>query len=289
MKYILHIACLLLFMGAFAQETENGITWPREIEAGKYTITLYQPQLETFKGNLLTGRMALSVKDPKDELTFGVLWFDARLDSDKESRTASLESLDITRVKFPDVEEDSENIQKLKDLIQEDMEQTSVELSLDEIRASLESVELEKQLAEDLNNAPPVIYFRKEPTVLVSIDGEPRLKEVENSKMQYVQNTPFFIVKEKNSYYLKGENSWYESSEIVSENWKAVKDVPKDVRKLAEQRFEGTEEKNPEGDSDVVAKVIVVDKPSEISGNRRRIGIREYQRDGTVIRQEYRK
>ena len=264
MKQFLYSILFLAATMAYSQDAGQ-LEWPRAITAGDYTITLYQPQLETFNGNMLSGRMALSVKDKKDEMTFGVLWFDARLDSDKESRTAELQSLDISRVKFPDIDDDDENIKKLKELIESDIEKTSVVMSLDDIRASLESVEMEAQLGDQLNNTPPVIYFRKEPTVLVTIDGEPRLKKVENSDLQYVQNTPFFIVKGKNLYYLKGERSWYDSKEIVTENWKATTNVPKDIQKLAEQQFEGTEEDpNPQDKSDVIPKVIVVDKPSEL-------------------------
>ena len=263
MKYILNILAFLMVATSFGQEAER-LEWPRDIKAGDYTITLYQPQLETFEGHKLTGRMALSVKDKKDEMTFGVLWFDALLDSDKESRTAALESLDIVRVKFPDVDDNDANIIKLKELIEADIEKTSVVMSLDDIRASLETVEMEAQLSDQLNNTPPVIYFRKEPTVLVSIDGAPKLKKVENSDLQYVQNTPFFIVKGKSLYYLKGENSWYDSKEVVSDSWKPTKNVPKDIQKLAEQKFEGAEEENPDGKSDVIPKVIVVDKPSEL-------------------------
>lgn len=254
---------MLCFVMGYAQETDP-IEWPRDITAGDYTITMYQPQLETFDGNKLSGRMALSVKDKEEEMTFGVLWFDARMDSDKESRTASLESLNIKKVKFPDVDDNDPNIQKLKDLIEGDIEKTEVVMSLDDIRASLENVEMEAQLGDQLNNSPPDIYFRTEPTVLVSIDGKPVLKQVENSDLQYVQNTPFFIVKGKKLYYLKGENSWYDNAELLTGNWKPTSNVPRDIKKLAEQKFEGPEAKNPDGKSEVVPKVIVVDTPAEL-------------------------
>ena len=95
-KSIFLVLSLLAFVG-YAQQDE--LIWPRQIKVGdNYMITLYQPQLETLNGNLLDGRMALSVKDHKtdsNKLIFGALWFEARLSTDLESRTAVLESIAI--------------------------------------------------------------------------------------------------------------------------------------------------------------------------------------------------
>ena len=61
MRLYLSIFLLLISPLLFSQNNEVNENWPREIEAGNYTVTLYQPQLETLKGNKLDGRMALSV------------------------------------------------------------------------------------------------------------------------------------------------------------------------------------------------------------------------------------
>ena len=107
MKKILVFLFVLLVNSSFAQDEQ--LVWPREIESGKYVITLYQPQLETLSGNNLDGRMAISIKKGNDDLIFGASWFTVQLDTDKSSRTAVLENLDITKIKFPDIK-DKRNI-----------------------------------------------------------------------------------------------------------------------------------------------------------------------------------
>ena len=104
MKSTFLIFIAFLFGIQLNAKTEK-LVWPREIEVPGYVITLYQPQLETFDQNILTGRMALSVKKEKEDLVFGALWFDAKLLTEKENRTATLVDLDIPMVKFPDVED----------------------------------------------------------------------------------------------------------------------------------------------------------------------------------------
>ena len=109
MKSIKQIIVTLVFVfsGAllFAQEDVTSFEWPREIQKNEYTITLYQPQLETLEGNTLKGRFALSVKQGKKEPVFGASWFSVRLETDKTSRTAVLESIDITKIKFAEMDD----------------------------------------------------------------------------------------------------------------------------------------------------------------------------------------
>jgi len=262
MKLNFTILCLLLIgMQTFAQTEE--LVWPREIEIPNYIITLYQPQLESLDQDILTGRMALSVKGDTEDLIFGALWFDAKLLTDKENRTATLINLEIPMVKFPDVEDESK-LEDLKKVIVDDIESIDFEMSLDRIIAALEDNENIELLSDELNNDPPKIFYRSSPTVLVFIDGEPRLKKVENSNMEYVQNTPYLIVKQGNNYYIKGGKYWYTNKELTEADWETVNSVPKDVEKLAEQMIE--EEEEPEvGEKDAsIPDIIVSNVPSEL-------------------------
>jgi len=262
MKKILTLLVLFSTAVLFAQEEEFGFEWPREIEKNAYTITLYQPQLETLEGNTLKGRMALSVKQATEDPVFGASWFTVRLDTDKSSRTAVLESIDITKIKFPDMD-DAEKLSKLETVIEQDVESVEITMSLDNIIAGLEDVGDNTAQQDRVNNDAPQIYFRKTPTVLVVIDGEPKLKKVDKSSIEYVVNTPFFLVKKNNTYYLKGENHWYTSEEIDAEGWERTTSAPKDVVKLAEEKFaEGQE--NTEEFSETPPQVIVVTQPSEL-------------------------
>jgi hypothetical protein len=262
MKHTSLIILFIFLVHALAAKNDK-LVWPREIKSGKYLVTLYQPQLESLDQNILSGRMALSVKGKKEELIFGALWFDAKLLTDLETRTATLIDLDIPVVKFPDVEDESK-LEDLKNLVITDLTSVDYEMSLDRIIADLEDTENAQLLSDDLNNDPPKIFYRSSPSVLVFIDGEPVLKEVENSNMQYVQNTPYLIIKRGGTYYIRGGDYWYTNKQLVEDNWKTANSVPNEVEKLAEQMIEDSDE--PEvGETDkTIPDVIVSTVPSEL-------------------------
>jgi hypothetical protein len=256
------ILVLSLFTGnLFSQADSTQLDWPREIVQGKYTITLYQPQLETLIENNLEGRMALSIKDDKEAMTFGALWFKVRLSTDLETRVAVLEKMEIPAVKFPDVDNE-DNIEKLKKIIIDNLEAVKLEVSLDQIIASVDSVAMDHIVAEKLNNTPPNIYFRKESTVLVSIDGDPKLKEIEKTKLSEVVNTPFFIIQKKKKYYMQGGTNWYKSDSLLSNDWEQTTFIPSDIRKYAKKKMDEVDT-SPSKDEDV-PKIIVTTTPSEL-------------------------
>ncbi len=259
-----YVLIILLLIGAYGFTQNDTFEWPREIKAGtNYMVTLYQPELESLNGNKLSGRLALSIKDKEDKIIFGALWFDARLATDLESRTAVLEALEIPKIKFPDIKNE-DNIEILKKLIIDDLSATDIEMSLDNIIASLENVESKNIIDENISNKSPDIYFRNEPTVLVSIDGEPILKKTDDGKLEYVINTPFLIVKEDDSFYLKGEKSWYNSSAIKSSEWKTVTSVSKSIEKFANEQFEGSKSKNKDDEDERIPNIIVSTSPAEL-------------------------
>jgi len=82
------------------------LEWPREMFEAGATVVLYQPQPETFAGDKLTARAAVSVT-PKGETVaiFGAVWIEARVRTDREARVVELEEVKVIRVRFPDIDE----------------------------------------------------------------------------------------------------------------------------------------------------------------------------------------
>lgn len=262
-KLSLLIVILTIFIHNIFADGDKELHWPKEVEKKNTTVTLYQPQYDSFKNNILEGRMALSVKEKDKEPVFGALWFNARLATDLDDRTAVIENLDITKVYFPGVE-DTVKIQKFSGLLEEEVESWDVVISLDRLLASLSEVEDLKTLSENLNNKPPDIYFRTEPSVLISIDGEPKLKKVEGANFEYVANTPFFIVKDsKSNYYIKGGKFWYVSQK-VSSAYEETKKVPSDIEKFANENIQAEELDSVSKSITEAPELIVVTKPSEV-------------------------
>ncbi len=263
MKLSILTILLLASTTLFSQEKESKLEWPREIHSGDYIITLYQSQLETLDKNILEGRMALSIKKQEDDIIFGALWFKSRLETDLETRTAVLEAFEIPEIKFPDVDDESK-IENLKKIIIKDIESLEIVMSLDRILADLENVKNEQELSDQLKNEPPKIYFRTKPTVLVLIDGDPKFTKADNSSIEYVINTPFFIAKDKAIFYLKGGEYWWTSKTIESENWEHTKSVPKKVKSLSEKMVEETELEELKEDDVVIPEIIVTTSPAEL-------------------------
>jgi len=203
----------------------DGLSWPREVQIEGNTITLYQPQLESFQDDILEGRMAISVKPGKGDMVFGAIWFRARMRTDLDERLVELEKMDIIRTAFPDVEQD--RVDHFARLLEEKIEGSSETMSLDHLLASMEMVDDQRDLSANLKNDPPEIYYREHSAVLVMIDGDPIYQKTDDDDVEYVVNTPYFLVKDKKSgfHYLRGGKFWY-SSKKVAEGWTEIEKVP---------------------------------------------------------------
>ena len=270
MKIITSLLKLLLILlvlpniSLHAGETEPKLTWPIEIESESgHVTTMYQPQLESFEANILEGRMAVTIKPPEKEMIFGAVWFKARMSTDLENRTVVLEELNIIKTHFPEMVNE-ENIAKFKDLLSKEIESWNLTMSLDRILESLKEVENLNQLSDKINNNPPAIYFRTKPAVLVMIDGEPKLKKDEESGLEYVVNTPFFIVKNsRGGYYINGGPFWYYSKDILS-GWEETKNPPSSVEKFAEKYTQGKETDSVAKTYTEAPELIVETKAAEL-------------------------
>jgi hypothetical protein len=246
-------------------DADSKLSWPIEIESEQGIITtLYQPQLESFKENDLEGRMAVTIKVPEKEMIFGALWFRARMLTDLDDRTVLLEKMEITRTHFPDIT-DQEKISNFSELLSAEIESWNLEMSLDRILASLDEVENMRELSDQINNDPPDIYFRTTPAILMMIDGDPIIRKHEGSGLEYVVNTPFFIVKDpkKDNYYINGGPFWYTSENILT-GWKETNKVPSKIKKFAEESIEESETDSISESYTEAPELIVVTAPAEL-------------------------
>jgi hypothetical protein len=254
--------CFLLSQNSYAKNE-----WPRDITTEKGTIiTLYQPQLESLKGDILKTRVVVSVKKDKNaEPIFGVFWSDATLNTDLTTRIAALEKLKVTSLKFPDGT-DPKNLTLLTELLQTEIPKWNLIVSIDEIVTTLEEDQNIK--SDDLSTKAPPIYYVTKPSTLILIDGNTILKKDEKLKMEKVVNTPFLIVKSSKDkkFYLYSGKLWY-SSEAVDKGWKNVTKLPKDVKNLNKEIQKKVKESAELSADTTVARptdIIVSTKPAEL-------------------------
>jgi hypothetical protein len=259
------LAGLLLPSSTWAKEASDG-GWPREIDIPQGVVVMYQPQPEKHEGNRLDGRAAVAVElKGSTEPVFGAIWFSAQLETDREKRIASIAELTITKVRFPD--QDNDKAKKLQALLEKEIPRWDLPISIDRLLTTLEVEEKREEAAERISTDPPKILYASEPAVLITLDGEPRRQKEEGSNLERVINTPFTILympSEKIYYLYADTDTWY-AAEDIHGDWAVTRNVPKDVASRAPKAEDEPEaEEKDEDEPGPPPKIIVATEPSEL-------------------------
>ena len=255
---------LVLALSSWAQAAGEG--WPRRFEHEKGTVLLYQPQLETFKGDRLTARAAVSVQKKEwKQPVFGVVWLSARALTDRDTRQVTIDEVRVTETKFPDAT--PEQIAKLQDFLNGEIEGRSHTISLDRLLAMLELAEKEKAADAGLQTKPPKIIFVTNPAVLVLLDGEPKLLPLPDSKLMRVANTPFLMVYDPagKTYYLKGGDTWLKAVDVKGP-WQDAAPLPEGLKVLEAKLAQGQQPapRKVEAAGGKLPQIIVSLEPAEL-------------------------
>src|SRR5579872_2295579 len=90
--------CSLLFYNCVEAQTE----WPRTVTATDGTIIkVYQPQPDSFAGNVLKSRSAISVLEKGSSgPAFGTFWSIAQVETDRDDREVTIASVVLSAVKI---------------------------------------------------------------------------------------------------------------------------------------------------------------------------------------------
>jgi len=245
---------------SFAQGEGEEIGWPREMDRPEAKVIIYQPQVDSFKGDILEVRAAVSITTKgKTEPVFGAAWLKVRVETDREARLVHVLDIEVPRVRFPEATPEQEK--KLIGFLEEEIPKWEMSISLDRVIAGLDMAEKEQLAADNFKNNPPKILVVNDPAILIFIDGDPKLEQVEDSKLQYVVNTPFLIVLHKKTFYLNGGQLWMEAADVMGP-WKEAKKVPKDVKKLTPPEEEDVETFGEEDGR--IPRIIVSKEPTEL-------------------------
>lgn len=124
--------------------TADQLAWPHEVIVPRTRIVMYQPQLETFSGNILTARAAVSVTPTEaEEPIFGAVWFQARVETDRDQRTISLLDINVRNARFPSA--DPAKVQQLSEALTEEIMRWNPTISLDRVLTTLELAEMNRE------------------------------------------------------------------------------------------------------------------------------------------------
>jgi len=252
MRALFFFALIACVSAVQAQET----SWPQELVSDDGAVVLiYQPQVEVFTGNSIEARAAVSVKTAAtgDVPVFGAVWIEAKLDTNRDTRTAVIRDIEISDVRFADASDAETGA--LAEFIETKLENSSIPISVDQLLADLDAAEGAGQA--DLQHTPPKMILSTEPAMLVSIDGEPVFQGIDNTHYERVVNSPFLIVRGGLVYYLYvGSNAWFEASDAAGP-WRIAASVPQDVKGFVEPaEDDGIDLSN--------TKIIIATEPTEL-------------------------
>ncbi|MBM4247296.1 MAG: autotransporter [Deltaproteobacteria bacterium] len=214
--------------GGVSTAPPTDVGWPRQVKDGSSTITVYQPQVDSWDGNLVKSRAAVSVATPASPTpTFGVVWFTARTDVDKQARVVTLHDIALTRASFPtEPAQKAEWLQTLRSAVPKGV----LTIALDRLEANLEVTRATQGTSGgvQVQNSPPRIIVSEKPAILVLVDGTPVLRQVDGSAtLLHVINTRALLVLDQSSgaYYLYTMNRWATASSLDG-SWTPVAAPP---------------------------------------------------------------
>ena len=78
---------------ATAAQKLTPLSWPRNFEVSGEHVELYQPEIEKWEGNRMSGRAAVAVGAKDGTPTHGVARFSAQADIDKPSALVQLSNI----------------------------------------------------------------------------------------------------------------------------------------------------------------------------------------------------
>jgi hypothetical protein len=205
--------------------------WPRQMALADGAATIYQPQVESWKDNLLAFRAAVAVK-PQDGSAqmFGVVWGTARTQVDRVARLVSLENVTLTRSNFPTVPDNGASY-----LAEMQQQAGYTSIALDRIEASLAATLMAPQAGVPVKNTVPRIIVSESPAILIPISGKPVLRTIPNQKFERVINTRALIARPLGGkiYYVHVYDGWL-SAATLDGPWTVTPIVPDGLAPLAQ-------------------------------------------------------
>ena len=192
--------------------------WPREVKLGDATLLLYQPQVNSWTGNILDFRAAVAVRPTgSKQETFGVVWGTARTHVDRVARMVTLEDLELSRSNFPTLPDHGAAYLAA---LPAHLGRAQRTIALDRLQASLAASGTVKPAGIPVDDTPPRIIVSESPAILVPIDGPPVTRAVPSTNFERIINTRALITREQGTatYYLHVYDGWLSSS-TVSGPW----------------------------------------------------------------------
>ena len=237
MKLILSIVAVivsLLLPSEARGDTSDG--WPRSFTSNGTTVTVYQPQVTSWAGNVLSFRAAVSVlPQGAAQSLFGTVAVSGTTDVDNDQQTVSLSNLNVARANFPSAPDQA---QAYGTLVLAQADAWAHDLSLPAVKANLAVTNAEGAGAKTVpvKNAPPTIFFSESPAILILVDGAPALRPVADTTLLRAINTQSLLLMDQSSgtYFLRVNGSWAQAASVGGP-WTASQNPPASLDVVLQQ------------------------------------------------------
>ncbi|PWT95442.1 MAG: hypothetical protein C5B52_17795 [Bacteroidetes bacterium] len=238
--------------------------WPKSTtsSAGEQ-LKMYQWQPESYNDNVLIGHAAISIlEEGKSDPIFGVVWFSAQTESDGQQ--VFIRSTQINNIKLPG-ETDENKLNDIQTSLENSIANWNINFSESELHSSLQMNEKQNNLSQSLNNNPPKIIYSSRPSILVVIDGSPRIQRNDELGVDLVVNTPFTIVREDGEFYLYGGKHWYKAPGATGP-YSMTTNVPSDLNRLESKINDAAKNQSTSKEQNdyTISDVIVSTEPAEL-------------------------
>jgi hypothetical protein len=217
-----------------ATPADNG--WPQIVQSDENTVTVYQPQIESWDDNVFKARAAVSVRTKSSaQPTYGVVYFSARTEVDRSGSIVFFEDMKVDRVNFPREGVDSVDYRQV---IEPGMPSWPKSMSLQRLEADLAitRAEMKTQQKVAVKNTPPWIIFSTAPAALVLIDGTPVPRSVDGTNLMRIINTRALVLLDRDNgrYYLYLTDHWEEAASVEGP-WRPSENPPASLDSAREQ------------------------------------------------------
>jgi hypothetical protein len=213
--------------------------WPRELTSGDNTFSIFQPQYDHWEQGRLDGRSAVAVEGlASPEPRYGVIWFTARTEVDKETQLVTLEDLTVSKADFPTVPDGGASY---LGALQRAFSEAPLTIARDRLQAELEVEQVEDPgRIVPVKNDPPRIIVSQVPALLVRIDGQPALRAVAGTSLLRVINTRVLLLLDPSAgrYYVWLRNQWLAASKLDGP-WAVASNPPSSLEAAKQAAVQG--------------------------------------------------
>jgi hypothetical protein len=223
------IAAILFLLTLSASALAQDPGWPRKLDRPGGTVIAYQPQVDDWKDfTTITWRGAFQLTPTGGKQVIGAATFTGTTNVDHEKHLVVIHDIKVVDTFFPSLDEASsaKMEQAFKTFVPE-----VVNISLERVVAYIPKPQSVQ--AANVKNDPPFIFVNYSPAVLLSVDGDPVLAAIKDTKLKFVVNTQWavFLDTSKSQYYMLAGPRWLTAADLHGP-WSAATTLPKDMEKL---------------------------------------------------------